>query len=83
MMAAYRELENREVETIGLVPAEGPVGTGKTPADGAGGVEPDHVEADRGLADFFQYPSRVRQRMALHVLALPGVVVEQQVRVRR
>lgn len=72
-----------EVEAIGPVPAECAVRTGEATADRAGGVDAYQVDAVGGLADVFQHPRQFGQRPRLLIVALPGVVVEQQVRVLR
>ena len=72
-----------EVEAVGLMPAERARRTGETATDRAGGVETHQVQPFSGLGDFSDHLLGVRQRMLLHVLALPAVVVEQQVRILR
>jgi len=72
-----------EVEAVGLMPAERPGRTGKTTADRAGGIEADQIQTFGRLGDLRHDLLGVRQRMLLHTLALPAVVVEQQVRILR
>ena len=72
-----------EIEAVGLMPAERARRTGKTTADRAGSIETDQIQPFGGLGDLRDHLLGVRQRMLLHVLALPAVVVEQQVRVLR
>ncbi|MNG32484.1 hypothetical protein D3C84_1185060 [compost metagenome] len=49
-----------EVETVGLMPAEGASGTGETAADRPCRIEPDQVQAFGGLGDFADHLLGVR-----------------------
>ncbi len=75
-LAVFVEQAPIEIETIGLMPTERPVGAGKTSADGAGGIETDQIQTGRGAAYLFQDSGGVRQRLILHMATLPGVVIE-------
>ncbi|MNL26794.1 hypothetical protein D3C87_1483450 [compost metagenome] len=72
-----------EVEAVGLMPAKRARRTGKTPTDRAGGVEAHQVQPFGCLGDLRDHLRGVRQRMLLHIGALPAGIVEQQVRVLR
>ncbi|MCY1422303.1 hypothetical protein D9M71_379800 [compost metagenome] len=70
-----------KVEAVGLVPARCAERTGKTPADRACGVDADQIQFPGALLDLHQHLVNLGQRLVLHVMALPGAVVELQVRV--
>ena len=72
-----------EVETVGLMPAERARGTGETATDRPGGIEADQIQAFGSLSDFSDHLLGVRQRMLLRVVALPVVLVKQQVWILR
>ncbi|MNL14204.1 hypothetical protein D3C87_1351350 [compost metagenome] len=80
-LTVFVEQAEVEIEAVGLMPAERSGGTGETTADRAGSIKADHVQPFSGLGDFGDCLLSVRQRVFLHVLALPAVVVEQQVRI--
>ena len=82
-LAVFMEQAEIEVETVGLMPAERARGTGETTTDRPGSIEADQVQPFGGLGDFRDHLLGVRQRMLLHVVALPAVVVKQQVRILR
>ncbi|MCY1175700.1 hypothetical protein D9M71_231090 [compost metagenome] len=82
-LAVLVEQAEVEIETVGLMPAEGARRTGKTTTDRSGSVETDKIQAFGGLGDLRDHLFGVRQRLGLYVVALPAIVVEQQIRVRR